>query len=89
MINAIRSAVGDDFSIMVDYNQCLTPVEAIERLRVIENEGLTWVEESTLAHDYVGHARITREINTPIQCGKNWWAHLICNMQLTPKLLII
>ncbi|MGY8870373.1 MAG: enolase C-terminal domain-like protein [Pseudomonadales bacterium] len=76
VIRAIRSAVGETTSIMVDYNQSLTPVEAIERLRALEGEGLTWVEEPTLAHDYVGHSRISREIKTPIQCGENWWGTL-------------
>ena len=76
VIRAIRSAVGDDFSIMVDYNQSLTPTEAVERLRLLDDEGLTWVEEPTLAHDYAGHARIAREIKTPVQCGENWWGTL-------------
>lgn len=76
VIRAIRSAAGDDFAIMVDYNQSLAPVEAIERLRLLDEEGLTWVEEPTLAHDYAGHARIAREVNTPIQCGENWWGTL-------------
>lgn len=76
VIRAIRSAVGETMSIMVDYNQSLTPVEAIERLRVLEGEGLTWVEEPTLAHDYASNARISREIKTPIQCGENWWGTL-------------
>lgn len=76
VIRAIRKAVGDSFSIMVDYNQCLTPVEAVQRLRVLDGEGLTWVEEPTLAHDYTGHAFIAREAETPIQCGENWWGAL-------------
>ena len=46
------SAVGDGVALMVDYNQCLTPAEAVQRLRVLDGEGLTWVEEPTLAHDY-------------------------------------
>ena len=61
---------------MVDYNQCLTPAEAVERLRVLDDEGLTWVEEPTLAHDYAGHALVAREAQTPIQCGENWWGTL-------------
>ena len=65
-----------DMSIMVDYNQCLTPTEAVERLRVLDDEGLTWVEEPTLAHDYAGHALVAREARTPIQCGENWWGTL-------------
>ncbi len=74
VIRAIRAAVGDDVSIMVDYNQCLTPVEAVQRLRVLDDEGLTWVEEPTLAHDYAGHALVAREVKVPVQCGENWGA---------------
>lgn len=73
VIRAIRSAAGPGVAIMVDYNQSLTPTHAVERLRHVEDEGLTWIEEPTLAHDYQGHARIAGEIRTPIQCGENWW----------------
>jgi mandelate racemase len=76
VIRAIRKAVGDSVAIMVDYNQCLTPAEAVQRLRVLDGEGLTWVEEPTLAHDYAGHALVAREADTPIQCGENWWGTL-------------
>jgi mandelate racemase len=76
VVRAIRKAVGDDVAVMVDYNQCLTPAEAVQRLRVLDGEGLTWVEEPTLAHDYAGHALIAREVETPIQCGENWWGPL-------------
>jgi len=73
VIRAIRSAAGPDMAIMVDYNQSLTPADAIARLRPLEDEGLTWIEEPTLAHDYKGHAFIAEQIQTPIQCGENWW----------------
>jgi len=73
VVRAMRQAAGVDMHIMVDYNQCLTPTEAVERLRVLDDEGLTWVEEPTLAHDYAGHALVAREARTPIQCGENWW----------------
>jgi mandelate racemase len=76
VIRAIRKAVGDDVTVMVDYNQCLTPAEAVGRLRVLDGEGLLWVEEPTLAHDYAGHALIARDAKTPIQCGENWWGLL-------------
>jgi mandelate racemase len=75
-VRAMREAVGPDVAIMVDYNQCLTPAEAVQRLRVLDDEGLTWVEEPTLAHDHAGHATIAREARTPIQCGENWWGTL-------------
>lgn len=76
VIRAMRKAVGESVAIMADYNQCLTPAEAVQRLRVLDDEGLTWVEEPTLAHDYAGHALIAREAATPIQCGENWWGTL-------------
>lgn len=73
VVRAMRQAVGADVAIMVDYNQCLTPTEAARRLRSLDDEGLEWVEEPTLAHDYAGHAHVAREARTPIQCGENWW----------------
>jgi mandelate racemase len=73
VIRAIRKAVGEQVAIMVDYNQSLTPAEAVQRLRVLDDEGLTWVEEPTLAHDHAGHALVAREAKTAIQCGENFW----------------
>jgi mandelate racemase len=76
VVRAMRKAAGQEMLIMVDYNQCLTPTEAVGRLRVLDDEGLTWVEEPTLAHDYAGHALVAREARTPIQSGENWWGTL-------------
>ena len=55
MVLRIRIAVGESVAIMVDYNQCLTPVEAVQRMRVLDAEGLTWVEEPTLARPALTH----------------------------------
>lgn len=73
VVRVMRTAIGHEMAIMVDYNQSLTPPEAVRRLRVLDEEGLAWVEEPVLAHDYQGHALVTRETKTPIQCGENWW----------------
>ena len=73
MIKAMRQAVGNEVELMVDYNQSLQPVDAIERLRVIDEEGLLWIEEPVLAHDYFNSARVKDAIKTPIQSGENWW----------------
>jgi mandelate racemase len=73
VVRAMRKVVGADVHLMVDYNQCLSPTEAAARLRVLDNEGLAWVEEPTLAHDFTGNALVAREARTPIQCGENWW----------------
>ena len=73
VIRAMRRAAGDDVALMVDYNQSLSATEAIVRAHHLDDEGLTWIEEPTLADDYAGHARVAREVRTPIQCGENWW----------------
>ena len=38
VVRAMRRAVGDTVSLMVDYNQSLTPADAIERLHRLERE---------------------------------------------------
>ncbi|MEP6609114.1 MAG: enolase C-terminal domain-like protein, partial [Burkholderiaceae bacterium] len=35
VIRAMRAAAGPEMAIMVDYNQCLTPTEAVQRMRVL------------------------------------------------------
>jgi len=66
VIRAMRYAVGAGVSLMVDYNQLLTPIEAIERARVLDHEGLTRIEEPTLADDFAGHARFAQAARTAI-----------------------
>jgi mandelate racemase len=72
VINALRAVIGDA-RLAVDYNQSLSVTGAIERVRVLDEEGLYWIEEPTRADDFVGHARIAEEIKTPICIGENWW----------------
>jgi len=76
VVRAMRNSIESDMALMVDYNQSLTPAEAVQRLRALDNEGLTWVEEPVQAHDFAGHALVAREIKTPIQAGENWWGPL-------------
>jgi mandelate racemase len=72
IISALRSVIGDA-RLAVDYNQSLSVTGAIERVRVLDEEGLYWIEEPTRADDFVGHARIAQEAKTPICIGENWW----------------
>lgn len=64
---------------MVDYNQPFTPADAVARLRLLEDEGLTWMEEPTLAHDYRGYAAIAEQIQTPSNAAKTGGAYAICS----------
>jgi mandelate racemase len=76
VIRAMRQAVGPDVAIMVDYNQSLRPSEAAQRLHALDEEGLTWIEEPVLAHDFAALAELARSTRTPLQAGENWWGPL-------------
>jgi mandelate racemase len=68
---AVKKRVGDRISVMSDFNQRLSVNEAILRGRMLDDEGLYWIEEPTRHDDYAGYARICAELQTPIQTGEN------------------
>jgi mandelate racemase len=72
VVRALRSAMGPDAAIMVDYNQSLRTSDAARRLRVLEGEGLAWIEEPIVAHDYAGLVQLAAATTTPLQSGENW-----------------
>ena len=72
-IGAALRAGGDGSRLMVDHNQCLSVPDAICRTRVLDDEGLAWIEEPTRADDFAGHALIAAEAKTPLELGENWW----------------
>jgi mandelate racemase len=76
VLKAMRDAVGAGVSIMADYNQALDVSEAIRRCRALDELGLAWIEEPTIAEDFSGHAQIRAASPTPIQAGENWWGPL-------------
>jgi mandelate racemase len=75
-IRAMRAAVGPDVAIMVDYNQSLSPLDAAQRLQALDGEGLEWIEEPVLAHDYAAFVKLSQTTRTPLQAGENWWGPL-------------
>ncbi len=76
VVRAIRSAIGSEVALMVDYNQSLNPTEAHSRLQALDGEGLTWIEEPVLAHQFAAFAQLAAETHTPLQAGENWWGPL-------------
>ena len=72
-IQAVRDAA-PDAGLMVDYNQSLTLTEARERIRVLDDEGLVWIEEPLPAEDLDGYTRLCAAVKTPIQAGESWWS---------------
>lgn len=72
VVRAVRKAIGDGVTLMCDYNQALTVTEAVQRCRMLDDEGLLWIEEPIRHDDYAGCARIAAEIGTPVQIGENF-----------------
>jgi mandelate racemase len=70
-VRAVRKRVGDTITVMCDYNQRLTVNDAILRGRMLDDEGLYWIEEPVRHDDYAGCARIATLLRTPLQTGEN------------------
>jgi L-alanine-DL-glutamate epimerase-like enolase superfamily enzyme len=70
-LRAVREAVGDDFEIMVDANQCFSVSEAIRRARAFEPFGLAWLEEPLPAEDLAGHVELAAHTAIPIAVGES------------------
>lgn len=71
-VRAVRNRIRDEIAVMVDYNQALTPEEAIRRGRMLDGEGVYWIEEPVRHDDYAGCAAVAREVATPVQIGENF-----------------
>jgi mandelate racemase len=72
-IDAIRTAVGEDMELMADFNQGLNFAEALQRCHMIDDAGLTWIEEPIVYDNFDGYAQLAAEIKTPIQIGENFY----------------
>lgn len=71
-LRAVHSSIDRDVLVMVDYNQALTPTEAIRRGRALQDEGIEWLEEPIRHDDYRGCAEIARNLRVPLQIGENF-----------------
>jgi mandelate racemase len=72
-LRTVKKAIGADVVLMVDFNQALTVAEALQRGRMIDDEGgVAWIEEPIRADDFSGCSQVRREVKTPIQLGENF-----------------
>ncbi len=72
-IRSVREAVGPDVKLMVDFNQGLTLGDALHRCHALDEQGLYWFEEPIAYGNLDGHARLARELKTPVQIGENFY----------------
>lgn len=68
---AVREAVGDSFTLMIDANQGFTVSEAIRRAAMYERFDIAWLEEPLPADDVEGHAQLARQTRIPIAVGES------------------
>jgi mandelate racemase len=71
-VRAVRKRIPERIAVMVDYNQALTVAESVRRGRMLDGEGVYWIEEPIRHDDYDGCAAVAREVATPIQIGENF-----------------
>ena len=64
-IRLVRNAVGPATKLMVDINQRWSVPEAISIGQRVEDLGLGWLEDPTVADDYQGLAEIARALTMP------------------------
>lgn len=69
---AVRARLPASVQLMVDYNQALSRVDALERGRALQSEGVAWLEEPIRHDDLAGNAAIARELQLPVQLGENF-----------------
>jgi mandelate racemase len=72
-IDAVRTAVGADVKLMVDFNQGLSLGDALHRCHALDDQGLYWLEEPIAYGNLAGFAQLARELRTPVQLGENFY----------------
>jgi mandelate racemase len=73
VVKAVRSLIGPDIALMLDFNQSLDPSEASRRINRLVPYDLHWIEEPVAAENLEGHAKVRETSPVSIQSGENWW----------------
>lgn len=72
MARALRSLVGPDISLMVDFNQGYTAAGAIESARRMRDADLLWIEEPVQPEEIVAYQNVSRAVPVAIAGGEAW-----------------
>jgi mandelate racemase len=73
VVQAVRSMIGPNIALMLDFNQSLDPSEASRRIDRLSAYDLHWIEEPVAAENLQGHAKVRQTSPISIQSGENWW----------------
>ncbi len=72
MARALRSLIGPDASLMVDFNQGYTASAAIESARRMLDAALLWIEEPVPPEEIPAYQTISRAVPVAIAGGEAW-----------------
>jgi D-galactarolactone cycloisomerase len=70
VMRAIRNAVGEDITLMIDSNHAYGVAEAIELGLALKDYKLRWIEEPVAPEDLAGYAQVRNALHTPIAGGE-------------------
>jgi len=71
-VRAVRAKLPSNIALMSDFNQALSSNDARERCRLLDGEGLYWIEEPVAHDDYTMTSELASILNTPVQIGENF-----------------
>jgi mandelate racemase len=82
-IKAVRDAVGNEMELMVDFNHGLHLGEALQRCHMIDELGLTWIEEP-IVYNTRGEIRASTICATPSRSAR--WSSAATIMLRSPAI---
>ncbi len=82
VVAAVRAALGEEVSLLVDANSCYTPGKAIEVGRMLEDHGVCHFEEPCPYWEIAWTAEVTRTLDLAVtggeqDCSLATWRHII------------
>ena len=72
-IREVRKGAGEDCLLMVDLTKVCRSVTRCMRCHALDDQGLYWFEEPITYDNIAGYAQLTRELDTPVQLGENFY----------------
>ncbi|HEY4536695.1 MAG TPA: mandelate racemase/muconate lactonizing enzyme family protein [Enteractinococcus sp.] len=70
-VAAVRDALGDDIGIMVDANERLSYIEALNLGKKLQDYDLLWFEEPVVYTDRQTHVELAKQLTIPIVGGEH------------------
>lgn len=72
-VKAIRDSVGPDIELLTDANQSFNSKHAIRLGRMLEEIGVSWLEEPVARHDLKGQSDVRRALDLSVAAGETEW----------------